>query len=108
MDIFLPDLRILNHLWVQIVVALKNSYDKIPHSSANPLHIRLNFVLLELSDFFEADGKGLKRTVIESEYYMVCKYSLKCIPFSSLLPSLCFCLLPPLSLSLSLSSDSER
>ncbi|XP_019853517.1 PREDICTED: protein unc-13 homolog D-like [Amphimedon queenslandica] len=69
-------LNILRHLWVQIVQALRNTYDKIPHSSANPLHVRLNLVLLDLSDFFEADGKGLSRRFIESEYYMELRDSL--------------------------------
>ena len=57
-------------------MALKNLYDKIPHSSANPLHVRLSYVLLHLSYFFEADGKGLNTKFIESEFYMVCEMNI--------------------------------
>ena len=74
-------------MWGQIVVALKDLYDKIPHSSANPLHVRLSYVLLHLSYFFEADGKGLNRKFIESETYMVREMnivSFLAIPFSRL------------------------
>lgn len=62
---------ILRNLWVQIVGALKVEYDKLPHSSNNSLHFRLSYILLNLSDFFEADGNGLARRYIESEVYMV-------------------------------------
>ena len=54
-------------------MALKKPYDKIPHSAENFQHILLNFVLLNLSYFFEADGKGLDRKFIENELYKVCK-----------------------------------
>ncbi|XP_019853528.1 PREDICTED: protein unc-13 homolog D-like [Amphimedon queenslandica] len=61
--------KILHHLWIHIVMALKKSYDKIPHSAESFQHIGLNYVLLHLSYFFEADGKGLDRKFIENDSY---------------------------------------
>ncbi|XP_019853732.1 PREDICTED: protein unc-13 homolog D-like [Amphimedon queenslandica] len=70
-------LDILHHLWINIVESLFHSYDKIQHTSeTRPLHIRLSFVLIHLSDFFEADGKGLNKRIIESEQYLALKNSL--------------------------------
>ena len=70
---YLNIFSILHHLWIHIVEALKKSYDKIPHSAESFQHIHLNYVLLHLSYFFEADGKGLHRKFIENELYKVCK-----------------------------------
>lgn len=62
---------ILQNLWVRVISALRKEYNKVPHTSQNPLLIRLNYLVLNLSDFFEAGGGGLSRSEIESEEYTV-------------------------------------
>ena len=63
----------MSKLWLKIVLTLREEYEKVPHTTQNPLLSRFNYALLNLAEFFEAGGGGLKRSDIESKEFLVSK-----------------------------------
>lgn len=62
---------ILKKLWIKIVLTLREEYNKIPHTPKNPLLSRMNYVVLNLAEFFEAGGSGISRSDIETKQFLV-------------------------------------
>lgn len=65
---------ILEQLWLDVVKILRDNSNLLSHKTINiPLFERLKGIAMTLEDFFEANGDGLKREVMETTSYKVCK-----------------------------------